>query len=81
MIKAMCGAGFVLLYLSLLPFQGPCITALAVILLPWYIFIDWGQSIKWLLFIVIAITLIESSYIWNRMRVIKEFREKEGILL
>jgi len=79
--KIICWAISFLVYVSCLPIQGPCVTALAVGALPWYIYIEWESSPIWLFIIAIIVSLIEISYIRHRMRFIREMREKEGILL
>ena len=76
-IKIICWAMFLFIYMMYLPYQGPCVTAIAVMVCPWYIFVDWFASQKWLGVIATIITLIEISYIRHRMHFIKIMREKE----
>jgi hypothetical protein len=80
-MKIICWGILVLIYMSCLPVQGPCVMAIAVGVLPWYVFFEWKASPPWLAIVAGCITLIEVSYIVNRMRFIREMREKEGILL
>ena len=80
-IKAICWGVVLLAYMSYLPVQGPCVTAIIVASLSWYILFEWKALPKWLVIIAAIITLIEISYIRHRMRGIEQIREKEDILL
>ena len=80
-IKAICWFFVFLGYVSTLRVQGPCIMAIAVILLPWYVFIEIDMIPYWLIIIPILITIIEIDYIIFRMKFIKKIREKEGIIV
>ena len=80
-IKAFCWGFCVLAYMSYFRVQGPCVTAIIVGSLPWYIFFEWKALPRWLAVIAAIISLIEISYIWSRMRRIEQLREKENILL
>lgn len=80
-IKVFCWGFCLIVYISYLRVQGPCVTAIIVGTLPWYVFFEWKALPKWLAIIATIISLIEISYIRNRMRRIKQIREKENILL
>lgn len=80
-IKAICWFCVFWAYISALRIFGPCIMAIAVILLPWYIFIEIDMIPYWLIIIPILITNIEIDYIIFRMKFIKKIREKEGIIV
>jgi len=80
-VKIICWAISLLAYMSYLPVQGPCVQAVAVSILPWYVLFEWRSAPKWLAIIAALISLIEISYVRHRMRAIKEMRKKEGILL
>ncbi len=76
-VKSACRFISFLSYVRNLPIYGPCITALAVIGLPWYIFFEWDASPDWLVFIPILIGSIELSYIRHRMRFVSRTREEQ----
>jgi len=78
-VKIICWTISFSAYLSYFRMQGPCITAIAVTILPWYLFFELESLHEWLGIIAIIISIIEISYIRHRMRCIKEFREKENI--
>jgi hypothetical protein len=80
-VKIICWVISLLAYISFLRFQGPCIMAIAIGAVPWYIYFELEFSPIWFLIVVFVVSLIEISYIQNRMRFIKEMREKEGIHL
>jgi len=80
-IKIICGAFSLLSYMSYLRVQGPCVMAIAVIILPWYIYLEWQSAPKVLLAVPIIISLIEISFIRHRMRYISEMRKKEDIII
>jgi hypothetical protein len=80
-IKIILGAISALLYIIFMPVQGPCITALLIMILPWYLYFELEFLPRWLYIIAIIISLIEIDYIRNRMRFLQETRKKEGILL
>lgn len=79
-IKIPCWLFSLSAYVSCLRVQGPCIMALAVGSLPWYIILEWDAAPNWLSIIAVVIASIEISYIRHRMRFIAEMREKNGIL-
>ncbi len=78
--KVICWAICIFAYMSYLPVQGPCVTAIFVGALPWYVFLEWEQLPGWLAIIAAVISLIEISYIWHRMRGIEQIRKIEGVL-
>jgi hypothetical protein len=80
-IKAFCWVGCLIAYVSYLRVQGSCVTAIIVGSLPWYVFFEWKALPWWLAIIAAIISLIEISYMRNRMRGIERIREKENILL
>jgi hypothetical protein len=80
-LKIICWVISLIMYIIYLRFQGPCITALAVGALPWYIYFEWETSPRWLFAIAVIVSLLEISYIRHRMALIKEIREKENIVL
>lgn len=80
-IKIICWGFFLLIYMGFLPRQGPCITAIGVSVVPWYVFLEWAQSQEWLAIVAAIITLIEAIYIRHRMRFIKRMREKEKVFI
>ena len=79
-IKVFCWGVCFLVYMICLRVQGPCVTAIAVGTLPWYVYFEWKALPRWLAIIVGIITLIEISYIRHRMRRIELIRKKENIL-
>lgn len=80
-IKIVCWAFFLLLYITYLHSWGPCVMAVAVGVLPWYVFFEWKSSPTWLAIIAAIITLIEISYIRHRMGFLNDLRKKENIIL
>ena len=80
-VKVGCWAISLLMYISFLRVQGPCVMALAVGSLPLSVFFEWDSSPDWLAYVAAAIAVIEISYIRHRMRIIAKIREKEDILL
>ncbi|MBI3872685.1 MAG: hypothetical protein HY304_06385 [candidate division Zixibacteria bacterium] len=80
-VKAICWAVSLLAYVNFLRLLGPCVMAVAVGILPLYVFFEWNSAPNWLAYIAGAISLLEASYIRQRMRFIATIREKEGILL
>jgi len=77
-IKAFCWGFCFLSYMSYLRVQGPCVTAIIVGALPWYIFFEWETLPRWLVVIAAIISLIEISYIRSRMRRIGQLRRIPG---
>jgi len=80
-VKAFCWGFCLLAYMSYLRVQGPCVMAIIVGSLPWYVFFEWEALPRWLGIIAAIISLIEISYIRNRMRGIERIRKRENILL
>ena len=80
-IKAFCWGFCLLAYISNLRVQGPCVMAIMVGSLPWYVFFEWKTSPQWVAVIAAIISLIEISYIRSRMHNIEQIRKKENILL
>ena len=80
-VKAFCWGFCLLAYMSYLRVQGPFVTAIMVGILPWYIFFECEALPLWLAVIAAIISLIEISYIWNRMQKIKQLRKKENIIM
>ncbi len=80
-IKIFCWGFCLLAYISYIRVQGPCVMAIMVGIIPWYIFFEWTASPQWLAVIAAIISLIEISYIRHRMRQIEQLRRKENILL
>ncbi len=80
-IKVFCWGLCLSAYVSYLRVQGPCVMAIMVGVIPWYIFFEWQSLPKWMAIIAIIISLIEISYIRHRMRKIELIREKENILI
>jgi len=80
-VKIICWGFCVLAYVSYLPVQGPCVQAIIVGALPWYVFLEWSDSPTWLAIIAAIVSLIELSYIRHRMHGIEQERTKAGILL
>ena len=80
-IKVVCWSFFFLLYITYLRSWGPCVMAIAVGVLPWYVFFEWKSSPTWLAIIAVIITLIEISYIRHRMGFLDDLRKKENIIL
>ena len=80
-IKIFCWGFCLLAYTSYLRVQGPCVTAIMVGILPWYVFFEWKALPQWLAVIASIISLIEISYIRSRMRRIEQLRREENILL
>jgi hypothetical protein len=78
-IKVFCWGFSFLAYMIYLPVQGPCVTAIAVGALPWYVFFEWKALPRWLAIIATIITLIEISYIRHRMHGIERIRKKENL--
>ena len=79
-MKCVCWAFCLLAYITFLPTWGPCVTALAVSVLPWYVFFEWKSAPAWLAIIAAITTLIEISYIRHRMRFLDDLRKKENII-
>lgn len=77
-IKAFCWGLCLSAYVSYLRVQGPCVMAIIVGSLPWYVFFEWKALPWWLAIIAAIISLIEISYIRHRMRGIERIREKEN---
>lgn len=75
-IKVVCWMIFILGYIIYLPVYGPCVMAIAVAVLPWYVFFEWKSSPEWLAIIATIISLIEISYIRHRMHFIEQIRKK-----
>lgn len=67
------------IYLSSLPTWGPCVTAIGVSILPVYVYLEWNNAPTWLAVVAALIVVIEASYIRNRMRIIADTREREGV--
>jgi hypothetical protein len=80
-IKGICWLFSLLVYISCLPVQGPCVMAVAVAALPWYIFLEWKAIPRWLAIIAAIISLVEIIYIWHRMRGIEKIRKEQNMLL
>ena len=78
-IKVLCWGFCFLAYIIYLPVQGPCITAMAVGALPWYVFFEWKALPRWLAIVAAIVTLLEISYIRHRMHGIERIREKEDV--
>ncbi len=78
-IKVFCWGISLFAYMTYLPVQGPCVTAIAVGALPWYVFFEWKASPKWLVITATIVSLIEISYIRHRMRGIEQMRKKENL--
>ena len=78
-IEAFCWGLSLLAYISYVRVQGPCVTAIAVGALPWYVFFEWKALPRWLAIIAAIITLIEISYIRHRMHGIERIRKKENL--
>lgn len=80
-VKIICWTFSLLAYASYLRVQGPCVMAIAIAALPWYIYLELESLPRWLAIVAILISVVEVSYIRHRMRFIKEMREKEDIIL
>jgi len=78
-IEAFCWGLSLLAYISYVRVQGPCVTAIAVGALPWYVFFEWKALPKWLAIAAAIISLIEISYIRHRMRGIEQMRKKQNL--
>jgi hypothetical protein len=80
-VKGICWGFCFLVYMSCIRVQGPCVMAIMVGLLPWYVFFEWKASPQWVAVIAAIISLIEVSYIRSRMHRIEQIRKKENTLL
>ena len=79
LIKAICWGLFLLTNAALLKRNGPCITALFVTVVSWYLYLQWFVSKEWLIILPVVISLIELSYLRHRMSFISRYREDQDI--
>jgi hypothetical protein len=80
-VKCLCWIIALSVYMNCLRIRGSCVMAVAVAILPWYIFFEWNSAPIWGALIAGAIALVEISYIKDRMQFIAAKRDEEGILI
>ncbi len=74
-IKIICWLVFFSMLMSNVPVWGSCIYAIAIGVLPTYVFFEWDSAPDWLAYIAGFILFIEIIYINRRIKIIEEFRK------
>ncbi|HER00122.1 MAG TPA: hypothetical protein ENO22_12355 [candidate division Zixibacteria bacterium] len=80
-IKIICWFVFLGMFKSLVSAWGSCVLALAVGILPMYVFVEWDSAPDWLAYIAATILIIEMIYIHRRLKIIAELRKRHGIFI